>query len=401
MATLALTASRGRETALIVLVSAAHFFSHLYILILPPLFPVLAAELGAGVAALGFALALMNLVTILAQPPLGFLVDRLGAGPILVLGHCAMAAGIGAIALVSSYPALLLCVLLAGLGNAVYHPADYALLAAGVGRERRARAFAVHTFGGFLGFAAAPAAIVPLATACGWRWALAIAAGLGLLLGLVLAGARALRASAPAEAGPGRARTAVDSRLLASRPILLALGFFFLLAASNAGITGFTVVVLERLRGLDLLAASFPLSVFLFASAAGVLFGGWLADRARRHATIVGVCALLVAAQALAVAFLALPYPLLLGLFLSSGFAAGTIAPARDMLVAAVTPAGATGRVFGFVMIGFNLGGLFAPPLYGFLVDAGRAELVFLLVAGASLLAIATVRGTRADAKAP
>ncbi len=82
-----------------------------------------------------------------------------------------------------------------------------------------------------------------------------------------------------------------------------------------------------------------------------------------------------------------------MALFGVGGLAAGMIAPSRDMLVKAVTPPGASGRVFGFVMVGLNLGGLVAPPAYGFLVDSGRSELVFLAVALVSLITVATVAG--------
>lgn len=382
------------DGAVIGLVALAHFFSHLYILTLPPLFPVLAAELGVGVAALGLALAAFNLVTILAQPPLGFLVDRLGAAPILLAGHLLMAGAVAAIGLVPGFPALLLCMVAAGLGNAVYHPADYAILGARVARARLGRAFAVHTFGGYLGFAAAPILVVALTGLVGWRAALLTLGGCGLATGLVLLAARGLLAHEPAGQWAKAAPAAADRRLLLSGPVLLALLFFVLLALAHGGITGFTPVVLERGRGLELAAANLPLAAFLLASTGGVLLGGWLADRQGRHGLVVALCSLAVAVMALAAALLAPPLPVLVALFAAGGLASGIIAPSRDMLVRAVTPPGASGRVFGFVMVGFNLGGLVAPPAYGLLVDSGRPQLVLVAVALVSLVTMATVAGT-------
>lgn len=391
------------DAAVIGLVSLAHFFSHLYILALPPLFPVLASELGVGVAALGLALAALNLTTILFQPPLGFLVDRIGAAPILVAGHLLMAGAIAAIGIAPGYGVLVAGMVAAGLGNAVYHPADYAILGARVRPERVGRAFAVHTFGGYLGFAAAPITIVALTGLVGWRTALLVAGGAGILVGLVLLAFRGLLATPPgAKRAKGEAGAA-DRRLLASGPVLLALLFFVLLALAHGGITGFTPVVLERSRGLELAAANLPLAAFLLASTPGVLLGGWAADRLGRHGAIVAVCALLIAAMAAAAALLTPPLPVLVLLFALGGLASGIVAPSRDMLVRAVTPPGAAGRVFGFVMVGFNLGGLVAPPAYGFLVDSGRPELVLLVVAAISLVTMATVAGTagRRPAAAP
>lgn len=382
------------DAAVIGLVSLAHFLSHLYILALPPIFPVLAHELGVGVAALGLVLGALNLTTILCQPPLGFLVDRIGAAPVLIAGHLLMAAAIAAIGLAPGYPGLIACAIGAGLGNAVYHPADYAILAARVRSDRVGRAFAVHTFGGYLGFAAAPITIVALTGLAGWRTALLLAGGAGLGVGLLLLACRRLLSTPPGVRRPKGEAGRADRRLLASGPVLLALLFFVLLALGHGGITGFTPIVLERTRGLELAAANLPLAAFLLVSAPGVLLGGWVADRLGRHGLVVAVCSLAIAGVAVLVAATRPPLPLSVALFGLGGLASGIIAPSRDMLVKAVTPPGASGRVFGFVMIGFNLGGLIAPPAYGFLVDAGRPELVFLAVALVSLLTVATVGGT-------
>lgn len=389
------------DGAVIGLVSLAHFFSHLYILALPPIFPVLADELEVGVAALGLALAALNLTTILCQPPLGFLVDRVGAAPVLVAGHFLMAGAIAAIGLAPGLPALLACAVAAGLGNAVYHPADYAILGARVRPDRVGRAFAVHTFGGYLGFAAAPIVMVGLTALFGWRAALLLVGGAGLLVGLALLIFRGALATPPgAKRAKGEAGPA-DRRLLTSGPVLLALLFFVLLALGHGGITGFTPVVLERSRGLELAAANLPLAAFLVASTPGVLLGGWLADRFGRHGFVVATCSLVIAGVAAIAALASPPLSLLVLLFALGGLAAGIVAPSRDMLVKAVTPPGASGRVFGFVMVGFNLGGLVAPPAYGFLVDAGRPELVFLAVAVVSLVTVATVAGTAGRSPTP
>ncbi len=400
MATVSAPVARpAAEGTVVGLIALAHFFSHLYILILPPLFPLLAVELEVSVAALGAALAALNLATILFQPPLGFLVDRFGAAPILIAGHLLMAASVAAIGLVPGYPALVLCTVVAGLGNAVYHPADYAILASRVRPERVGRAFALHTFGGYLGFAAAPVTVVTLTGLVGWRVALLLVGGIGLVLGAVLWAARRALHTPPGTSRRRDRAAAADRRLLANGPVLLALVFFVLLALGHGGITGFTPVVLERSRGLELAAANLPLAAFLFASTLGVLVGGWLADRVARHGLVVAACSLVIAAVTASVVVVEPPLPALVVLFATAGLAAGIVAPSRDMLVRAVTPPGASGRVFGFVMVGFNLGGLVAPPVYGFLVDAARPELVFVAVAVVSLLTVATVAGAAGRAR--
>jgi MFS family permease len=374
------------------LITGGHFFSHLYILALPPLFPLLHQELGVSMTALGLLLATLNVTTVLAQPPIGFLVDRIGPARILIVGHLLFASAIALIGVWPVYPALLLLMVLAGLGNAVYHPADYAVLAAKVSPERMGRAFSVHTFGGYAGFAAAPILMVGLTQLFGWQAALAIAGGAGIALGAVLIANR--QALAIGRAAPRQGGAGADLRLLASRPVLLSLLFFFLLAFSHGGFVSFSVVVLTKLYGLSLVEANTPITVYLFLSAAGVLAGGWIADKVGRHALTVGLCSFLIAAMAVLLAASTLTLAGLVLAFAVAGFASGVIAPSRDMLVRAVTPPGASGKVFGFVMVGFNLGGLMGPPLYGAVLDHADPRLVFWLIAAFSLAVLVTVLGT-------
>ena len=384
------------------LVSFGHFFAHLNLLVLPPLFPVLTEAYGVGYAGLGLALGVLNVTTLLTQAPVGVLVDRFGAARILILGHMLFAAAIALVGVFPSYPVLLLLMVLAGLGNSVYHPADYSILSAAVPRERMGRAFGIHTFGGYVGFAAAPILTVGLTQLLGWRWALFLIGTAGMLLGMVLVLNRHLlgpqRAGTGAlSAGTGGAAAAAGPagvRLLLSAPILLSLLFFALLAMAQGGFSSFSVAALIQLQNFTLVEASAPLTAFLVANAVGVLLGGWAADRTERHSLVVSLCFVVVAAVAVLLAVLRLPLWPTIGLFALAGTASGFVSPSRDMLVRKVTPPGASGRVFGFVTTGFNIGGFIAPPLFGLVLDLGRPELLFWLVGGLSLLTLVTVNVT-------
>jgi MFS family permease len=136
-----------------------------------------------------------------------------------------------------------------------------------------------------------------------------------------------------------------------------------------------------------------PLTCNLHVSSGGVLLGGKLADRTHRHGWVVALSSLTIAFAAAAIALLNLGLPALVALFIIAGLAAGMIAPSRDMLVRAVTPPGASGRVFGFVMTGFNIGSLLLPPTYGYLLDVGQPRLVFWAVAFFALLTLVTIMG--------
>jgi MFS family permease len=386
------TAALGSERRVVGLVAAAHFFSHLYILVLAPIFPVLQGELAVTALQLGLLVAAMNATTLLAQTPTGFLVDRLGAGRILIVGHTLMAAAVAAMALAPGYAALVALAVAAGLGNAVYHPADYAILGGRVAKERLGRAFAAHTFGGYLGFAAAPLTIVPLTQAFGWRVALATAGVAGLVVALLLVLDRAALATADrGRAVPGAARA--DVALLTGGPVLLALLFFVLLSLMHTGLGSFGPATLHALGGLSLVEANLPVTVYFIVSTVGVLIGGRLADRTARHRLVVAACAGVSATVGALAAGLPPALPALVALFAVAGLAGGVIAPSRDLLVRAVAPPGTDGKVFGFVMTGFNIGSLIAPPLFGWLLDRGEPRLVLAAVAVFGAAIVVTVLG--------
>jgi MFS family permease len=394
------------DLKVISLIGTAHFFSHFYILVLPPLFPLLREEFGISYTALGVALAVLNGVTGLTQAPVGFLVDRFGARTILIAGLALFSLAIGLIGLFPSYPMLLALMVIAGLGNSVFHPADYAILSSAVEQRRMGRAFSIHTFGGHAGFAMAPPVIVFLTALFDWRIALALSGAAGLIVSLLLVANGDLLHS---ETDHGR-RTATPSgagvRLLLSGPILMALLFFAMLAVTQGGYMSFSVAAIEALYRVPLAAANVPLTAYLAASAIGVLAGGWIADRTRRHHHVVGVCFLLVALVSASIPELRPPLALTAVLFALAGFFSGVVAPSRDMMVRAVTPPGASGKVFGFVTTGFNVGGIAAPLLFGAVLDYGSDPgLVFWTVAGLSLLTLlvvyATARSGQQHATAP
>jgi FSR family fosmidomycin resistance protein-like MFS transporter len=394
MATLRTAALPARHDLKVMsLIGIGHFFSHFYILLLPPLFPLLKGEFGVDYVQLGFAIALLNGVTALTQAPVGFLVDRFGARGILIAGLALFSLSIGLVGVWPSYPVLLLLMVLAGLGNSVFHPADYAILSAAVDTRRMGRAFSIHTFGGYAGFAAAPPVIVALAAAFGWRLALLLAGVAGLVVSAVmLANSGVLRGdtdalrrrSASSAAGAGW-------KLLLSPPILMALLFFVMLAFSLGGYTSFSVAALEAIYRVDLAAATVPLTVYLTASTLGVLLGGWIADRTRQHHQVVAGCFLLVALFSAAVPLLKPPILLVSLLFAGAGLFSGVVAPSRDMMVRAVTPPGSSGKVFGFVTTGFSIGGIAGPLLFGLVLDLGDPGNLFWTIAGLSLLTLVIV----------
>jgi MFS family permease len=378
-------------------ISAAHWVSHFQMFTLPMLFPFLKAQLGVGYIELGFALTVFAVVSALTQAPLGYIVDHIGARKILLWGLCLGGLALVMLGLHVSYPWLIASAVLLGIANSVYHPADYAILSAHMDEARMGRAFSIHTFAGFLGGAVAPATVAALVTVSGGRGALIACGAVGPLVALLLIVIGIPDAGANKHKTPGE--RAPRQNIIT--PALMVLTMFFtLLGLSNAGIGNFGVVALMSGYGASFSTANIALTAFLGASAVGVLAGGFLADRTRRHGQVAAACFAVNAAIVLVIATVALPAILLTAAMTAAGFLGGVIAPSRDMLVRNAAPAGAAGRAFGIVSTGFNFSGIASPLLFGWIMDQNAPHWVFglsaLFMALTVLLAFFTDRNPRA-----
>jgi MFS transporter, FSR family, fosmidomycin resistance protein len=380
------------DVRVIALIGSGHTVSHFLQLTLPPLFPLLRDELGVSWVALGVISSVFYAVSGLAQPVAGFCVDRLGARRVLLSGMALFGAAIALTGLAPTYHALLPIAALAGLGNSVFHPADYSILNATVSGRRIARAYSLHQISGNLGWVLAPLLVGSLTHVAGWRVALMTAGGLALLATLLIAvQTRGLGAPLPPAPRAHGAGLRADLRLLMAVPILMAFGYFVLLTASTSGIQTFAVPALGAIYQAPLVLATGALTVYLFGNASGVLTGGFLADRATRHDLVAATGVLSAATLMVVLASGALPLGAVTVVMALTGFSMGVTAPSRDMLVRAATPRGSSGKVFGFVYSGLDVGSLIAPPAYGWLLDRDEPRAMFAVVALVMLVMIATV----------
>lgn len=382
-------AKRG-EFQVVTLVSAAHMVGHFQQMVLPPLFPFLKARLGIGFVELGLALTVYAVATILAQLPVAWLADRFGSRRLLIIGLVLGGAAIASIGVVHSYRWLLIAVALNGVANAVYHPADYAILAARVVPARIGRAFSIHTFAGFLGTAVAPPAMLLLATTAG-PWTALFAAGLiGPVAALPLLGARRLDNVPAARPAAIRRDGTKGAAVSVWTPAILGLSVFFMvLSLSGNGLSNFSVVALMNAYGDPFTIANWALTAYLMLTAFGVLAGGFVADMTEHHAEVAAVSFAVSAALALAIGLFDLSPILLIAAMGLVGFLSGVIMPSRDMLVRAVTPSDAVGRAFGIVTVGMSIGGAIGPMLFGWIMDHGMPRWVFGATAVFMLLTVA------------
>ena len=381
-----------REARVIALIAVAHFVSHVHIMLLPPLFGEVKEAFGVSFVQVGLALTAFNVASALLQTPAGFLVDRIGPRIMLTGGLLLGAAAIAAAALLPGYWFFVISYAFLGVANTVYHPADYTILSATVDHKRIGKAFSIHTFAGYLGSGITPALVLACAAIWGWRGGFLFAAGLSFAVALlvIVAGSILPRVVHKPGQQPAKGEAKVGLDLLLSAPILRNLLFFFCLAMANGGIQTFTVVGMGAIHGTPFSVANVALSGFLLMSAFGVLLGGIVADRTPHHERVAAIGFACTSTMAVLMAWVDMPGAVLIGVMSAGGLLNGMIQPSRDMMVRAVTPPGSFGKVFGFVSTGFNLGGMVAPLLYGWLMDRGEPRVIFMIVTGFILLALIT-----------
>ncbi len=389
-------------------IGIGHGMSHLYYLVLPPIFVQLREAFGVSYAELGTALAVMSLASAIVQVPIGFLVDRLGARVVLVTGLVFVSMATALMGFATTFTQLLGLCVMSGIANAVFHPTDYAILNSSVSADRMGRAFSLHTFTGQLGSAAAPIVMIALAQAFGWRQALIIVGLAGFVAVVALLTQwnvmREDIAKKPKADGASR-----DGKSIGSRPapasamatvfspgMLMFFVFFTVLSMMQTGMQSFAATALVALHDTPLATANLALSAFLFASAAGVLLGGEMADRTDRHDLIASIVFVASAVFCLALAVLSLPGAMLVTLMTLIGLGQGATRPARDMMLRAATPKGSAGSVFGFVTSGIAVGSALAPIPLGWLLDIGRPALVFYALAAFMVLALVAMYAQRA-----
>jgi MFS transporter, FSR family, fosmidomycin resistance protein len=382
---------RPAESRLIAAVCGAHMMSHYYMLLLAPLFVFVRADFKVSYTELALALTVFNVVSGIFQTPVGFLVDRIGARVVLIAGLALSSIAYAIAGIADSYWVFVAMYGLGGLGNTVFHPSDYSLLAHHSPKERVGQVFAYHTFAGMVGSGIAPVTLLFLQSYFGWRGAYVGAS----ILGLIMLGALISQPEPNAEdrkpPAPARGGTGNSWHVLLTLPILLNLGYFILTSIMGSGLNTYLVVALGALHSTPVDLANMALTSLLAMNALGVLAGGVLAGRTSHHA-LVAASGLAVGGTVTAlVGLFNFPSAGLIALMGLSGFCVGATYPSRDMLVRAVTPAGAYGLVFGFVSVGYNIGASIAPIAYGALMDNGQSRGVFLLSAAVSILCISTV----------
>lgn len=389
------------DARVIGLVGLAHGVSHFYHLLLASLFPWLKPAFNLSYAELGLLMTVFFVVSGIGQALAGFVVDRVGARRVLFGGMALLGVAALVLAGANNYAMLLAGSMVAGLGNSVFHPSDYTLLNQRVSKARMAHAFSVHGISGNLGWAAAPVFLAGLATFSSWRTALLAASVIPFATLLLLFLNRAALYADPAPPKAHASAEASSFGFLRLPAVWMSFGYFFLSAVALGGIQSFSSTGLVALYQVSLASAMTAYSVYMLASAGGMVLGGFMAAKAHNHDRTIAVAFTFAAALALVLASGAVPgwaTTMMMGLM---GMAVGIAGPSRDLLIRAAAPANATGRVFGVVYSGLDSGLAVGPLLFGALMDGGHPSWVFICIALFQVLSIATAVGVGGRSREP
>jgi len=371
--------SLRQDAGVIGMVGLAHMISHFSQLLLAPLFPWLKDAFNASYTELGFLMTLFFVVSCAVQAGSGFLVDRYGPRPILFGGLALLGVAALGFAFSPGYWVMAMFSIVAGIGNGVFHPVDYTLINRKVSAQRLGHAYSFHGITGSLGWALAPAMLVPLAIAFSWRVALMGAGALAFaVLGVMWLNRDKLHlpASAPKHVAAVQAEGNFD--FLRIPAVWMCFGFFFFYAVVLSVVQAFAPEAARQLHGVPVALAAMCLTVYMVCSAGGMVLGGFLAANPARCERIVGAGFGVAAVIALVIGLAPVPALAVPVLFGAMGFASGIAGPSRDLLVKKSTPDNATGRVYGIVYSGLDIGQAIAPLVFGALMDHQQYQGVWL-----------------------
>ena len=382
-----------RDISTITLIGVAHGTSHFFHMLLPPLFPAFIRDFGLTYSQLGLLVTTFFIISGLGQALAGFLVDRTGARPVLFGALSCFVLASAAAGLATGFGGLMLAAALAGLGNASFHPVDFTILNKRISAPRLGHAFSVHGITGNLGWAIAPVFSIGIATVSGnWRFAYVGTALVALAVMALLFWKRDLIDDR--QGAWGHAKVAVGAPVehpmafLRLPTVWLCFSFFFWTTAALSAIQSFASPALGTMYGLPLSLTAYVVTGYMLCGAVGMVVGGFLVAKVARLERTIAAAMLLAATLLLLTASGWLPPLAAAAVAALAGFGTGLAGPSRDMLIKRAAPPGATGRVYGTVYSGLDVGFALAAPVFGALLDHGQPAGIFIGSAMALLLGV-------------
>lgn len=399
------------------LITLGHSLTHWYPATFYLLLPIIGNELGLSFSQIGLIMTCQYLAGAVANMPAGVLVDTVGRkGLLMAVSLFWVGFPYLLMSFTHSYVMLLLCVVMVGVGNSLWHPTAIPTLARRF-PERKGLVLSLHGMGGNAGDAIAPLVVGSLLTLLSWREVVVLNVVPGLLMSLLLLvflGTLQLGRKKPASTVTAAsyeepaAQSLTDyaaglRQLFRNRSlVLLSTSGAFRSMTQNALLT-FLPLFLAREMGYSpfLIGASmFALQAAGFAAAP---VAGHLSDRLGRRSVVMTSMAMTAAVllfMALAgksqafVAFIAV-----LGFFLYA------LRPVLQAWLLETTPKNMGGSSIGILFGAQSLGASVGPLIGGLIADHYGLGATFYFLAGtivcANLFILLMPSGEMAPASAP
>jgi len=382
--------SNKKDVEIISLIGLAHSISHFFHLIIAPLFPWIKVEFGLTYAELGLLMTTFYVVSSVVQSTSGLLVDRYGARPMLFIGIFFLMISAFILGFAQTYTMLVIGVSIAGLGNGVFHPVDYTMINHLVKEKNLAHAYSVHGVTGYLGWAAAPLFLLSL-TALFDSWRVA-EFGAGVLAGivlLILLYRRKQLEDHEVDKHYEEKEAPIATLTIFKLPSMwMSWLFFYLTSFGFAGIQSFSSSALVDIYQIPISLTASSYTLFMICSALGLIAGGFVATKISDPDRVITTAFLISGVMAIVTGLGIFPGWTVPVLFALMGFGGGMAGPARDLMVRAGTPKGASGRVFGLVYSGIDFGAASGPVLFGLFMDWKSPEIIFYSIALLQLIAV-------------
>jgi MFS transporter, FSR family, fosmidomycin resistance protein len=387
-AQLPLPSQPNQDTRVISLITLAHGLSHFYQILIASLFAFISPDLGLSYTQLGILIALFFAASGIGQVASGFAVDAFGGRRLLIGGLMMCGLAHVAAGLASGFATLAIAALFAGIGNSVFHPADFSLMNHLVSQKRLSWAFSLHAIGGNIGYVLSPIFAVAAHKQLGWHGALLLAGGAGVALALWLMIEPSLRENVktkPVTSAAGLSAKELIAPLL-SPVIFMAFAFFCVTTFYSVSISSFGPALFRDVHGHSIEQGTLLLSLYLVSQTLGMLLGGWVGSTGVAPGRTASLATLSAGVIACGLFFAPLSFAWLTAILLSVGLCVGIVSPSRDLLIKKAAPKNALGRAYGVVYSGFDVGASVAPIIYGSLIDHRLGLVVFACAVGSLFL---------------
>ena len=374
-----MAAPYGIQRTRLALITWGHFLNDCYISFFAPVLPLLIAKLSLSLTVASGLASIPSITASVFQPLYGMLSDRIRGRFFILAGPLLSVLGMGLIGIAPNAEVLGALLLCAGIGAAAFHPQAVATAGA-VSGQRKGLGISIFIFGGNVGFAVGPLAIIAAVQLWGLDHSYYIVIP-GLLSILCLT----LVLRVPTGSIERKHLSSLTTAFAgARRPIALLFSIAVIREFTRLSVVTFLPVFLT-MQGRSLVMGGVTLSLFSLAGALGGMVGGWLSDTWGRKTIIL--------ASALACV------PLLYGVFHSSGWlslvllvlAAATLMGANSVTIAfaqELVPARASTASSLVMGLGWGVAGVLLIG-FGRLADLISVPRALSIVAAVPLLAAA------------